>query len=398
MLVAVVLPPMTRELGLPDWMAGAIFSLSAAMWVVMSPFWGAKSTQVGRRPIIVLGLSGYALSMLLFGIVGSFALAGLIAAPLVIFGCLLASRSIFGLIGSGTNPAAQAYVAERSSPERRTEEIATVTAGFSFGTIAGPAAAAAVVAVAGLLAPVFVASALAAGAAIMIWFYLPENTAPSQDLQRPKPRMLSPLIFDQRVVPYIVYAMALSLTVGIVFQTFVFVIMDKFGVSGAEVGNYTGPAYAMGASATLLSQLVLIPRLHLSNRMLMVVGALLCMVGVAMIMPTNLFAVLVIAQFIIGLGQGLCRPGFFSGASLAVEAHEQGDVAGLMMAANAIGFVISPLFGPYLYEFANPNLPFLLATGLLALMTVFAWFFVPEGMPGETTKDQFAGDGPADET
>ena len=32
MLTSAVLPPLTRELGLPDWTAGAIFSLSAAIW------------------------------------------------------------------------------------------------------------------------------------------------------------------------------------------------------------------------------------------------------------------------------------------------------------------------------------------------------------------------------
>ena len=45
MLIAAVLPPMTRELGMPDWMAGAIFSLSAALWTISSPFWGKKSSQ-----------------------------------------------------------------------------------------------------------------------------------------------------------------------------------------------------------------------------------------------------------------------------------------------------------------------------------------------------------------
>ena len=34
MLTSAVLPPLTRELKLPDWTAGAIFSLSAAVWVV----------------------------------------------------------------------------------------------------------------------------------------------------------------------------------------------------------------------------------------------------------------------------------------------------------------------------------------------------------------------------
>jgi len=41
MLTSAVLPPLTRSIGLPDWTAGAICSLSAAVWVVTAPYWGA---------------------------------------------------------------------------------------------------------------------------------------------------------------------------------------------------------------------------------------------------------------------------------------------------------------------------------------------------------------------
>lgn len=376
MLVAAVLPPLTRQLELPDWMAGAIFSLSAALWVIMSPFWGRKSTDWGRRPVAAMGLAGYAASMLFFGISGSLALAGLVTAPFIIFASLLASRSLFGLIGSGTNPAAQAYIADRSSPEKRTQEIASVTAGFSFGTIAGPAFAAAVGAVFGLLSPVFLAALLAAAASAMIWFKLPEETPPARDSSRPKPRIISPLWTDSRITPFIIFAVTLSLAVGIVFQTFAFAIIDKMQVTGTDVNNFTGPAYSVGAGATLMAQLVIIPRIPMTNRTLMVVGAALFCVGALLIVPTDQFAVLISAQLFIGLGQGLCRPGFFAGASLAVRADEQGDVAGIMMAANAIGFVISPLFGPFMYEYYSKDIPFIMAAGLMAAIAVYSWFFV----------------------
>src|ERR1700754_888683 len=69
MLTSTVLPPLTRTLKLEDWMAGAIFSLSAGVWVVTAPYWGAKSNTWGRRPVTAIGMAGFALSMLLFGVV-----------------------------------------------------------------------------------------------------------------------------------------------------------------------------------------------------------------------------------------------------------------------------------------------------------------------------------------
>ena len=54
---------------------------------------------------------------------------------------LLTARTLFGVFGSATNPAAQAYVADRTSREERMDEIATLTSGFTLGQVAGPAAA-----------------------------------------------------------------------------------------------------------------------------------------------------------------------------------------------------------------------------------------------------------------
>ncbi len=378
MLIAAVLPPMTRELGLPDWMAGAIFSLSAAVWTMASPFWGRKSDEWGRRRVAAMGLAGYSLSMLLFGISGWLALQGRVTEPALIFASLLISRTLFGLFGSGTNPAAQAYVADRTNPENRTEEIASVTSGFSFGTVAGPAFAAGMVAVFGLLSPVFFTCGLAAMMSVLILTRLPEETRPRR-VSTGGPSYKG-LWRDRRVAPFLAFAASLSLVSGVLTQTFVFAVIDKMGVTEAEqAAQFTGPAFSVGAMATLMAQLVLIPRLQLSNRMLMITGAVSLCIGALMIVPTTDFAILITAQFAIGLGQGLARPGFFSGASLAVGPELQGNVAGLVMACNGVGFVISPFFGPWLYQNGHPAAPFLLAAVLLASMALFAAFATRDG-------------------
>ena len=61
MLLAAVLPQLTREMAMPDWMAGAVFSLSALLWSITSPFWGKASNTWGRRRIAAIGLGGYSL-------------------------------------------------------------------------------------------------------------------------------------------------------------------------------------------------------------------------------------------------------------------------------------------------------------------------------------------------
>ncbi|MEM8767786.1 MAG: MFS transporter, partial [Pseudomonadota bacterium] len=84
--------------------------------------------------------------------------------------CLALSRAVFGLIGSGSSPSAQAYVADRTEPSERQSEIAFVTSGFSFGTVVGPAFAV------GVAPAAPIADVPGAAAAAMWWPDYPEFT------------------------------------------------------------------------------------------------------------------------------------------------------------------------------------------------------------------------------
>ncbi|MCU0730483.1 MAG: MFS transporter, partial [Hyphomonas sp.] len=260
MLLAAVLPQLTREMAMPDWMAGAVFSLSALLWSLCSPFWGKRSNVWGRRRVAAAGMFGYAASMFLIWVTGSLALAGILTNIVAVFICLALARSLFGAIGSATNPAAQAYVADRTSKAERQSEIAFLSSGFSVGTVIGPAFAAALAASAGILSPALFTAVLAAIMASLIWFRLPETRAPVADAVRIEAEAAGKDLWrTERVLPFLIYAVALSLVTGVLTQVFVFAVMDKLNVSGREAAAYTGPAFTVGAVAVLLAQLVLIP-------------------------------------------------------------------------------------------------------------------------------------------
>jgi MFS family permease len=388
MLLAAVLPQLTREMAMPDWMAGAVFSLSALLWSITSPFWGKRSNIWGRRRVAAIGLGGYALSMFLLWLTGTLAMAGVMTNIVAIFICLALARSLFGLIGSAANPAAQAYVADRTSKAERQGEIAFLSSGFSVGTVIGPAFAAALAASAGILSPALFTAVLAGIMAALIWFRLPETRAPVADAVRIQAESAGKDLWRaERVLPFLIYAVALSLVSGVLTQVFVFAVMDKMNVSGREAAAYTGPAFTVGAVAVLLAQLVLIPRLHLRNKTLMWVGCLPLLAGALLMIIANNYATLILSQFMIGLGQGLARPGFSSGASLAVPPQLQGNVAGLVISANGMGYIVTPLFGLFVYEYVSPQLPFVLCSLMLLGMFFYSRFGMKDGI-GEIREDE----------
>jgi MFS family permease len=322
----------------------------AAIWVITAPYWGSKSNSWGRRKVAAVGMFGFAASMFFFALSAMAALLGWISGWVLIFVLLITARTLFGVFGSATNPAAQAYVADRTSREERMDEIATLTSGFTLGQMAGPAAAAALITggallspAIGLLAPVVIITVIAAVIGFLVLTRLPENRSPRADagIKRSGAKGLwrQPAIF-----PYLLYAVGLSLAIGVLSQTFPYAIMDRMHVEGAASAQYTGPAMTMGAMATLISQLVLIPRLKLPIRSLMVYGAIMMAMSSLFVVWAQDFALFAFAQIMFGFGQGFGRPGFSAGASLAATHEQQGDVAGLITAANGMGFVVSPFF------------------------------------------------------
>jgi MFS family permease len=401
MLTSAVLPPLTRELGLPDWTAGAIFSLSAAVWVVTAPYWGAKSNQWGRRRVAAIGMIGFAASMFFFAVVSFLALMGWISDWVMIF-VLLVARTLFGVFGSATNPAAQAYVADRTSREERMNELSTLTSGFTLGQMAGPAAAAVLITAGamlspavGLLAPLVVITIIATAIAVLVLFRLPETRAPIAEggIARTGAKGLwrHPAIF-----PFLLYAVGLSLITGVLSQTFPYAIMDRMNAPGAASAQFTGPAMTMGAMATLIAQLVLIPRMHLSVRSLLVYGALMLALASLFMVWAEDFALFAFAQILFGLGQGFSRPGFSVGVSLAATHDQQGDVAGLITAANGMGFVISPLFGLWMYENVSRESPFIFCAILVVVMAIYAFFTARagDGLGPATIEEAVAKDKP----
>jgi MFS family permease len=370
MLLAVA-PPLVRELRLPDSSVGWIFSLSALLWVFCSPYWGRLSDRAGRKPIAALGLAAYAVSMAAFGAVVVLGQLGVLAG-MALFAGLMLTRAIFGAFGSASSPAAQAYIADRTSIFERTEKLAGLTSAFALGQAFGPALCAALAAWLGLVFPIGLIAVLAAAASFGIWRFLPENTPPKVERPRGEWRESLALIGDRRISAHLIYGFALSMVAGITVQVFGLFTMDRLGVAGEYGAELTAAGFMVNALALLTTQLAILPRLKFGPRSLMIWGAALMAFGVGIQIAAPSLGALLVSQAVQGLGAGLARPGFTGGASVAVQPHEQGAAAGLVVATNGAGFVFSPIFGGVAYERLGMNVPLYITVALLLAMCVFA--------------------------
>lgn len=371
-----ILPAITREIGLPDTLAPAIFSLSALLWGITSPLWASESDRRGRKPLIALGLAGFAVSMTLCGVVVFAGLHRWIA-PLTVFVLFLLCRALFGLIGSASNPASQAYVAERTSREERTQSMAGLAGAFGLGTVIGPFLAPLfVVPVLGLSGPLFGFALIAAAMVAVVLVKLKEDLADEDQAEggrrAPTGFVASFALWkDPRLSPFLIYGFLVASAQTIQGQTLGFLIIDKLHLKPMESQGFIAVAMGAGAVSGLLAQWGLIRLFRMGPRHLMRWGVgLACLANLIIAFAPSYWAV-VAGYALASLGYGFARPGFTAGASLSVEGSEQARAAGAIASINGSSVIIAPVLGVYLYERFHPA-PYLLNVALLAGLVAYA--------------------------
>ena len=387
-----VMPAIGRQLAMNDVAVAIAYTWSAVLWVLTAPYWARQSDRRGRKPLTLLGVGGFVVSMTLCGVALAFGLAGLLsgAATFVAFALV---RGIYGAVGSATPSAVQAYVASRTTRAERTGALSTLASSFGLGTIIGPALAPLLVLpFVGLSGPVFAFAMIGALVFAAILFLLPSDAGSGADgrgAAMSYPSLGSPPTGasviaataeagdrlswrDARILPWLLagvvagHAQAASLT------PLGFLIIDRLGLPPAEAQPLIGIVMMAGASATLVAQWGLIPRLNLPPRALILWGCALAAAGLAIdAMASDLYG-LTMGFALSSLGFGFIRPGFTAGASLAIGQREQGAVAGMITAANGIAFIVAPGLGVWLYSLSRP-LPYWIAAALTLGVLAWGW-------------------------
>ena len=90
-----------------------------------SSYLGSLSDKVGRRPLILAGIAGFSISTFIFSIGGSIAL-------------LYISRLMAGIFTAGFVTASGAYIADKTSKEKRGKNMALLSSVAGLGAVAGP--------------------------------------------------------------------------------------------------------------------------------------------------------------------------------------------------------------------------------------------------------------------
>ena len=370
-IIIPVLPKLIEEmiggdLSMASTYAGWLMFAYATMQFLFSPIIGALSDKYGRRPVLLISLFGFGIDYLLMGF-----------APTIIW--LFIGRLISGVTGASFTTAT-AYIADISTPEKRSQNFGLIGAAFGLGFIIGPV-------LGGLLGhygariPFFAAAGLALLTTLYGYFILPESLD-KEHRRKFEWKRANPVGSLKRLSHYPVI---LSLVVSLVFiyiashatqSTWTFYTMEKFKWNEKMVGYSLGFVGLMIAIVQGGLIRIVIPKL--GQKKSIYIGLTLYVIGfVCFAFATKswmMFAFVI--PFSLG---GICGPALQGVMSGQVPANQQGELQGALTSLISVTSIVGPLLMTNLFSYFTaadapvyfPGAPFLMG----AVLTLFSVFF-----------------------
>ena len=335
---------------------------------LFAPILGNLSDQYGRRPVLLISLLGFGLDYLFLAF-----------APSIEWFFL--GRVIAGITGSSFTTAS-AYIADVSTPEKRTQNFGIIGAAFGLGFSIGPV-------VGGLLGgfgprvPFLVAAVLSLLNALYGFIVLPESLS-RENRRAFQWKRANPVGSLMHLKKYpTVLGMVLSLILvylgsHAVHSTWSYYGMEKFNWHEREVGISLG---IVGIMMSFVQGFLIRKTMPLlGNEKSIYVGLGLYAFGMLLFGLATAGWMMYAFTVIYCLG-GIAGPALQGIISTHVPPTEQGELQGALTSMISVTSIVGPVFMTRLFSyftspaapFSLPGAPFLAGAVLMLFSTIFAY-------------------------
>ncbi len=286
----------TSKFGVGMTEAGLFFTVLAASRLVGGVIGGALADRFGRLTILVIGLAASGLASLGIGL-----------APT--FGLLFLFDALAGLFGAIGRPAQEAMVADLLPEEKQADGFAVLRVVGNLAIAVGPAIGGFIAARSYLALFVIDAVASLITAALVIWLLSETKPAPSADEEEDSLgqtiRGYGHVLRDARFVGFVLTMILLTMGYSQIFNTLSVYLRDVHGVPEHQYGWLI----SVNAAMVVLLQFSVTRRATRSRPLrVMVIGALLYAVGLALFGLASSYGLFVLAVAIATMGELLVQP------------------------------------------------------------------------------------------
>lgn len=351
-----ILPGFVQSLGGTSMTMGLLVTVWAGAQFVFSPIWGKLSDQVGRRPVLMVGLAGYCVAFL------GMALADRLW-------ILVLARLLGGALSAATIPVAQAYIADITPvPAERGQRMAWMGGAMNLGFIFGPA-------IGGLLAPLgvqttfYIVAGMAAANLVATFMMLPEPEVQTARTQRDQPSRIETfrIALTGPMAAFSILALICTYGGSTMFSMMGFFMMGRFDAGPELIAAvfFTEGVWATGVQAFGVGWALRRFGEEQTIRYSLVMGV----VGFLLLAWSPNLAALFVASWIISVAISFMRPTVAAMASKRTTL-EQGVTMGVQTSFDSLGRAIGPSVAGLLYAGA-PWIPF--AGAALLYAASFVW-------------------------
>lgn len=330
-----------------------MLTLYSAISFIMSPFWGSLSDRIGRRPVLLLGLSGFAVSFLILGIAGES------------LWLMYLSRILGGVFSGAATSCAVAYVADITTESNRTKGMGLVGMSIGLGFIFGPAIGGLLTGF-GLSTPFFVSAALSFVTFLFAWKRLVESL-PEESRRRSgdQKRVSRWTAFSGPLKYLYVMSFFVTFTLAGMEATLQYFQMLRFDATPMDIGIMFLASGIVGAAI----QGGVVRRLVKpgDEPKVIAIGLLLSSIGFFLILLSSNLLTASIYLTVFGAGNALIRPCVLSLITQKTKVG-QGVATGLNSSMDSLGRIAGPLMGMGAFHL-NVNLPFAIG-GVLCLAAI----------------------------
>ncbi len=326
---------------------GAMMASYSLAQFVIAPVWGRLSDRYGRKPFLIMGLLGFAVSFLWFGLANS-------------LGGLMAARTLGGLLSAAALPAAFATVSDVTTEENRAKGMGVVGAAMGLGMVFGPAIGG-WLGHYGLSTPFFAASGIAVLAALLTAVMLPESLPRTENATLPERKSFAQNLKATPASAWGFLAVTFLSTFAFAgFETvFALFVQDRLVLDPLSSARTVGMLLAVMGLVSALVQGGLVGRLikQTGERIVLALGMGLMALTMISVSATSAsaFAFACILA-IMGIAHGVLRPAISSGLSKGAGSG-QGAAMGMMSSFDSLARVLGPLLAGVLYAM-QVSLPF----------------------------------------
>ena len=357
-IIIPLLPFYAEYFGASPFAVTLLMAVYSAMQFVAAPLLGALSDRYGRRRVIALSTFGAALGYLVMGLAGSLAM-------------LFVARVLAGGM-AGNIAAAQAYIADVTTPEDRAKGMGMFGAAMGFGFIVGPAIGAALAGngdTVNFSLPPLVAAGTSAVAATLALVTLREN------LVSVTPRRLS---WIAPIKMALGNADLRPLAVTLFLVVFAFAGLEATFALWAERQLTWGPRQvgALFAGVGVVAVIVqggLVGRLsrQLGEEAVVLIGIVALVAGFALLSAATSLASTLVAMVLLAGGFGLANPALASLVSRRAAAEALGANLGVAQAGASLGRIFGPALAGVLFTAGSQALPYVASAAILVVVAVF---------------------------